>query len=356
MSKEFQEPEERELNESNKEIFDDFSPLDEAVNEKEYTRPNVRFNSNDISGDIPEPSFMPPPMTEPMNPEQKAKKPVEPLNPQTNELSNKDKHDAAEKMADLFITGYKMLWGFIDNRMLFDERKIMKMEADGEIDLSVPIPVSPTQTLTAGEFIEEFNSQTKGTLVVTQEFEDEVKPPLIRVLKKRGILLTDEQQIMFAVGKDTLTKGFMAYQSYKVKGDILIQLKEMNQLLKQQSIPTPPPQPAPMSMPQYDEPVYDEPTIPSTPPPTPPSPMTPTPTQYQETPVYPKRSANQAPDVNEIVNTMTGSYVPMDEDFQEQDENESFADSDDNGYQEPKPEVKIISEGKKPKRGRPKKK
>lgn len=52
--------------------------------------------------------------------------------------------------------------------MLFDERQLMKMEADGGIDLSIPIPVSPTQVLTAGEFVEEFNSQTKGSLTVSQ--------------------------------------------------------------------------------------------------------------------------------------------------------------------------------------------
>lgn len=127
-------------------------------------------------------------------------------------------------------------------------------------------------------------------------------------------------------------------------------MKEMAQLLKQQSVPPPPPPApapasAPVATPQYAEPEYEP-----TPPPPPPSNM-PKATQYQETPVYPKRNANQAPDVNEIVNTMTGSYVPS----EETDVNDNYDEVDDSDYFEPKPEVKIISQGKKPKRGRPKK-
>jgi hypothetical protein len=41
MSKEFQEPEEKEMDLNNAELVDDFNPLGEAVIEKDYTRPNV---------------------------------------------------------------------------------------------------------------------------------------------------------------------------------------------------------------------------------------------------------------------------------------------------------------------------
>jgi hypothetical protein len=69
MAKEFQEPEEKDLdnNTTDAEIIDDFNPLDEAIIEKAYTKPNVRFNQKDMVGDIPEPSFIPPPMGGSMN-------------------------------------------------------------------------------------------------------------------------------------------------------------------------------------------------------------------------------------------------------------------------------------------------
>lgn len=334
-NKEFQEPEEKEMN-SNKsdELFDDFHPLDEPVNEKAYTRPNVSYSTKDITGDIPEPSFMPPPLTEPMKEEQKAKKPTEPINPHVNELSNKDKNDAAEKMADLFITGYKLLWNFVDNRMLFDERKIMKMAQDGEIDLSIPIPVSPTVTLTAGEFVEEYNSQSKGTLTVTPEFEEEVKPPLIKVLKKHGLLMTDEQQLMFVVGKHAVSNIFLGYQNYQVKKDILEQMKEMTALSRSQIVTPPPPPPI---TPNYSEPQYTTPPPTSMPQPEPEPQEEVEVEEYYEEPVY-EPQPTQAPDVNEIVNKMTGSYV------------EPQVIDETTTYQEPNNKK---SEGK---RGRPKKK
>ena len=78
MSKEFQEPEEKELNSNlaDAEIMDDFNPLDEAVNEKEYTKHNVKINPNDFNSDIPEPSFMPPPMSGGLKQEEKNIKPM----------------------------------------------------------------------------------------------------------------------------------------------------------------------------------------------------------------------------------------------------------------------------------------
>jgi len=341
MSREFNEPEEKEMNDSvqDAEVIDNFNPLDEPVNEKEYTKHNVRYNPKDMVGDIPEPSLMPPPMGDMMSQEEKIKKPLEPINPHLNDLSNKDKHDASEKVADMIITGYKFAWGFADSKLLFDERKIRKLEEEGQIDLSIDVPIGNGQTMTAGEFINEYNEQSKGTLSVSQEFEDELKPPLVRELKRRGIGMTDMQQIWYIVGKDALTKTFMAFQSMSVKKDILKQLMEANQLMRGQM------------------------AMANTPPPPPPPPPTPT---YQEQPPTPKfkepnRNPNVAPDVNEIVNKMTGSIPPQEEfvdEFNEEIEDLKQEDTND-VYEEPKPKVEVISEGtKKPigKRGRPKKK
>jgi len=230
---EYQEPEEKELNQSNEPDFiDDFNPLDEAIAEKEYTKPNVRLNEKDISNPIPEPSFTPPPLTEPLSQEQKVKKPEEPFNPQMNNLSKKDKHDAAEKVSKMIMSAYRFSNDYVDKLLLFNERKIAKMQQEGEIDLSVEIPISASVSMTAGEFIQDYNDQSVGTIKVSKEFEEEVTPILTRVLEKKGIGMTDEHYLIYLFGKDIVTKGFLVYQSLAVKKDILNQLKEATLLIR----------------------------------------------------------------------------------------------------------------------------
>jgi hypothetical protein len=229
MKKEFQEPEEKgmDIDLNDAKIDDDFNPLDEAIIEKAYTKPNIRFSDKDMTGDIPEPSFIPPPLGGSLVEEERIKKPQEPpLNKEMNDLPKKDKHDAADKVAKMILGGYKMANQFVDKKLLFDEKKISKMQMDGEIDLSVIIPISQNENITADEFIKEFNQQSEGTITVTKEFEDEVTPVLTRVLEKRGIGMTDEQFLIYLFGKDIAMKGFMVSQSLSAKKEMLIMLKE----------------------------------------------------------------------------------------------------------------------------------
>jgi hypothetical protein len=316
--KEYQEPEEKEMN---TEVMDDFSPFDEAVSEKPYTRHNVSVDAKDFANPIPEPSFMPPPMNgSTLTQEEKVKKdPPKPINKEMNELPKKDRYDAAEKVSEMIMSAYK--WGntWADRQLLFDETKIAKMQREGEIDLNAEIPISPYQSIPAGEFIKEYNDQTKGTIVVTKDFEEEVTPILTRVLEKRGIGFTDEQYLYYMFGKDLLVKGFMMKQSLNVKKEMLNTMKEFTQLLRGGATPPPP---RPQAQPQ-------EPT---------PPPSTP---QYEYTP-----SHNPDTNVNDFVNQMTGSIVP-------QIKNEM-------DYQEPmvveSSDVEVFVEKKKVKKGRPSKK
>jgi hypothetical protein len=316
--KEFQEPEEKEMN---TQVMDDFSPFDEAISEKPYTRHNVRVDAKDFQNPIPEPSFMPPPMNgSNLSQEEKVKKePPPPLNREMNELPKKDKHMAAEKVTEMFMSGYKFANSWADSKLLFDENKLAKMQRDGEIDLSVPIPYDDQQ-IPAHEFIREYNEQTKGTIVVSKEFEEEFPPVLTRILEKRGIGFTDEQYAIYLLSKDVLVKGFLFKQSLNVKKDMLNTMKELTSLLRGGATMPPPPPP---------QQTYQEQPRPSTPPPPQPS-YTP--------------SHNPDTNVNDFVNQMTGAYVPQTELV----------------YEEPMvvdevSSVEIIDDKKKGKRGRPKK-
>jgi hypothetical protein len=335
MSKEFQEPEEVEMDNNNAELVDDFNPLDEAVIEKDYTRPNVRINPKDFEGDIPEPSLTPPPMMgSTLNEEEKKKKvePREPINKEYNQMSNKDKNDASERLVDMCITGYKALNTFVDTRIQFDEKKLNKMAMEGEIDMGMEVPVSQTESVTLQEFVREYNDQSKGTISVSQEFETEIRPPLQRIFTKRGVGMTDEQYVGYILLKDIIAKGFIVRQSLSVKKEYLEMFREQTALLRQgatmpQSAPPPPQQPTPQPR---QEPVYQE-------------------------PIYAKPD-NNVTNVNDFVNQMTGAYVPpqMSEPIYE---DPIIVDSQDEPQQEENTKITIIDEGgKKGKRGRPKRK
>jgi hypothetical protein len=342
MSKEFQEPEEKKFNDTEDAIImDDFNPLDEAINEKEYTKHNVKVNPNDFNKPIPEPSFIPPPMTGMVNENEKPKdiRPKEPFNPQAKQMTTKDKRLASKRVADMLMTAYKWVNRIADSSLQFNERKISKMVSEGQLDLSVQVPISPTDTISAGEFIQEYNEQSRNTVVVTQEFEEEVMPVLIDVLEEEGITMTKKQELAFLVGQDIAVKGFMMYQSLNVKKDMLKMMQEFS-TLRQPSYVAPAPAPTPAPQPTYTEPIVEQPTF------TPP----------------PQRSHDPVNNVNDFVNEMTGGInpqfnnptdVPVPSDVQFT----PFEDEDMTDYEEPKkPTVKIISSAKpKGKGGRPKK-
>ena len=291
MSKEYQEPEEQLLdnNDLNAEIVDNYNPLGEPVIEKPYTKPNVTFKQSDMIGDIPEPSFMPPPMGgSPVVEEIKSKRvDAPPVNPEMKDLSKKDKTDAASKVAGMIMTGYKWVNELADKSLLINEKKVLKMQQNGEIDLAAEVPFSATETMTVGEFIGEYNGQTEGTIMVTPQFEEEVTPILTSVLAKRGIGMTEEQQLIYLFGKDIAVKGFMMMQSNGAKKEIMIMMKEASSMRSSASAPQPqkpqqqesqPPQPQPS--PDSDEVVLQP--------------------QYEQ----------EIPSVNDFVNEMTGSKPP----------------------------------------------
>lgn len=338
MNKEFQEPEEKNLNNTDDAIImDDFNPLDEAINEKEYTKHNVKVNPNDFTKPIPEPSFTPPPMTGMVNENEKPKdiRPKEPFNPQAKQMTTKDKRLASKRVADMLMTAYKWVNRFADSSLQFNERKVSKMVSNGELDLSVQVPISPNETISAGEFIQEYNDQSRNTIVVTNEFEEEVMPVLIDVLEEEGITMTKKQELAFIVGQDIAVKGFMMYQSLQVKKDMLKMMTEFSSIRQPSYVP---PAPAPAPQPTYTAPVEPQPTF------TPPT------------------SHDPVNNVNDFVNEMTGGLnpnyntptdipVPSDVQFT------PFEDEDMTDYEEPKkPTVKIISSAKpKNKGGRPRK-
>lgn len=243
----FQEPEEM-----------DYNPLGESVNEKSYTRPNVTIDADELNTPIPEPTYQAENIsaTTQQMPKQ-PKQPLQQLNPEMEDLSNKDKRDSAKYVAETIVGGYEFICGLANRGLLFNENKLKKLQASGEIDLSMQLPIGNGQFMTIYEFIQEYNEQNKDALAVSQEFKDEIIPVLTKVLEKRGIGMTIEQKLLFIAGKDVAQKAIISFQLVSIMKEMQNNWKEFYLANKQTQVPTPPPPtPQPTYNPPPQEPIY----------------------------------------------------------------------------------------------------
>ena len=231
---EYLEPEEQQ-------DFIDINPLDEAVNEKAYSRPNYNANTEDLTKPIAEPSFAPPPIQKPQIEREDPRK-REPINPELNNLPKKDKEMAASQMAKMIIQGYEWLHDLGNKGLKVSEKKLNKLQADGEMNLNAMIDYDYGKKMRAGDFFKEYNQQVDGILSVSDEFKEEVTPVLERVLAKRGVGMTDEQLLMFIVGKDVAAKTMIFLTQRQVLNSMIQSIKEATANQYQQA---PPPQPQP---------------------------------------------------------------------------------------------------------------
>jgi hypothetical protein len=189
----------------------------------------------------------------------------EPFNPSMNNIPDADAKMGAEHMAKLIVDGYEQLHVFANKGLQVPERKLRKLVAEGEIDLNIEIPYDYGKTISAGDFVKDFNEQNKDTLSVSKDFKKEVTPVLTRVLQKRGAGVTDEQYLMYLFGKDILVKGVIFSQIRGTMNDMLNVMKEYTVAVKEGSAPPQPKQKVSTPPPTQtsntetkDEPVYDE--------------------------------------------------------------------------------------------------
>jgi hypothetical protein len=171
-------------------IADDYNPLDEAVNEKVYSQPNFRASAEDLSKPIGAPQYTPPPLGR-ENPYKDISKDnsgaaeQQPVNPALNDVSDKEKHIAAVHLTNVILDSYEQLHVFANMALPISKKKVNKLVAEGELDLSIQVPYDAGKHMSAGELIETYNEQVKDALTVSEEFKETVRPPLIRVLEKK---------------------------------------------------------------------------------------------------------------------------------------------------------------------------
>ena len=146
---------------------------------------------------------------------------------------DKEKRKNAETMANAIISAYAGLHGFTYNAMCLPEDKLQRKAANGKFDmgaLSMPIPISATETTTLNSFLYDYDRNLKQVLEIeddgkchlSENMVKEVKSGLVEIFMRKDIGMTPEQKIWFYGGMDVMTKASQ-----------LIGIKVgMNQLLK----------------------------------------------------------------------------------------------------------------------------
>ncbi len=206
-----------------------FNPLTESgVNEKSYAKPNIRVDPAQANQPIPEPTFAPPPVTptnEAAKPQGPPQPPPPPVNPQLQDLPKKDKDNAAKVAANMVINGYELANKLADDACQISDTAVKKLSKKGLIDLRIPLQIATGQ-ISMAQFIDVYNEQSAGAFTVSQEFKDEIRPPLERIFAARGIGATDMDLVLSCLGKDLAFKVPRFIQLLGVRRDMITQLKD----------------------------------------------------------------------------------------------------------------------------------
>jgi hypothetical protein len=241
-------------------INDDFSPLDAPVKQRSYTQ--HKLGNLEEMGELEEPTFERPSFADlDGDSEEASAEPERPFNESFSQLDGKEKTMGAEMMAEMTLDIYEKGCFYMGKIPEISESKIDKLIAEGEIDPNITLQTE-AGNMPIKDFAVEFNDSIKEAFVVSDEFKDKVKAPLIRVFKKRGIGMTDEQLLMYYFGTDIATKGAQAFMLKKTTNSILDSLKENTMAMRENNMRNSrpePPRPEPQPQTQYQEPVYQEP-------------------------------------------------------------------------------------------------
>jgi hypothetical protein len=238
-------------------IDNDFSPLDAPVKQRAYTQHKIDENQQFV--ELEEPSFERPSFADlDGSAEEESAEPERPFNPSYSELDGKEKTMGAEMMADMTLDIYEKGCFYMGKIPEISEGKLDKLIAEGEIDPSIRLQTEAGE-MPIKDFAVEFNDSIRDAFSVSDEFKEKVKPPLLRVFKKRGIGMTDEQLLAYYFGTDLLAKGAQAFMLRKTANSILDSLKENTMAIRENQMRNEAP-PAPASQQTYEErSSYDQP-------------------------------------------------------------------------------------------------
>ena len=218
-------------------VMDDFSPLDAPVKQRSYTQHKI-YADSDVVPELEEPTFQAPNFSDFDEASPEEKEPAKPFNEAYSELDGKEKTMGAEMMAEMTLDIYAKGCGFLGKLPEISESKLDQLIADGEIDPNIELPTE-SGNIGVKEFAVEYNSSIKDAFEVSEDFKNNVRPPLIRVFKKRGIGMTDEQLIGYYFITDLGTKVAQMVMLRKTSKSIVDSLKENTNAIRESQTPRP---------------------------------------------------------------------------------------------------------------------
>ena len=206
-----------------------FSPLDEPMKERSYSRPE----SVD-TGEIEEPTFQGGLNIDDLQSNDEVEEESKPFdnitNDGVNDLDKKDKKIACKQLVETSLEVYKMLHQVGQRFAKKDEQDIVRAIQNDEIDANMEIPIDEKGTTTNPvEFFQNYNEQVEEALSYDEEFGDKVRPAMERVFEKRGWGMNDEQYLMYMFGKDIAMKGMMVVTLKKQANMIFNTFVELKQ-------------------------------------------------------------------------------------------------------------------------------
>lgn len=221
------------------EYEDVFSPFNENVIERDYTRPNVTGQVD--PSPISEPIVIAPSFEDLQSAFQNDldgdNSPnmggdggdtwQSNANESMTELDNKEKRQASKAMVDAVLDGYQQLWGFANQQIKISPKKVNKMVQDGDISIGLNIPVQGG-SMPVLQFIDVYNKELDGLINVDDDFIAKVKPVMQRVFMKRNIGMTDEQLLGYYFGIDVITKAATLFSISKQNKELIESFKEMS--------------------------------------------------------------------------------------------------------------------------------
>ena len=218
--------------------YGDYNPFAESVVERDYSTPQIA--SGEVE-EIEQPQFAPPTyedvkreregggeeeMGEEMGEESGS--PFDNPNPALNDLDTKDKKIACESLVDTCLDAYEQLHKYAQYVVKVDEETLQQKHREGTLDLTDTIPLPDGKEVSVAEFFQQYNEQGADALQYDKEFGAKIKPAMLRVFMKRGWGMSDEQFLMYMIGRDVAVKIGIMWQMKKTINSTIESLEEMH--------------------------------------------------------------------------------------------------------------------------------
>lgn len=214
--------------------------LEQDVHVKDYGGINIPLTDQQRNTSIPEPDFIPPPfnMDDIPNGADGGENYSQPANSgggedDGEEMSQKERNASAKAMADMILNAYGAFGKYAEDFCKISNRKIAKMQLDGDIDTTKPLSLPNGALVEISEFVTNFNKGIDGAFSTNDEFNELVRPLLIKILAKKGVGLSDEELLAYYVFMDLVGKGRVAFELLATKKQMLSELKDISAMQRE---------------------------------------------------------------------------------------------------------------------------